>query len=74
VTPDQEPAAAPARRRVEQDVLSLGDSGRQTVDGNLVPQRLLYDLASCGHAVARRWVEDNLLLPIRDSGEAIDSQ
>ncbi len=74
VTPDQEPAQAPACRSVKHDALPLRERRRQTVDGGLRPQRLLDDLPGSGHPVARRRGEDNLIPPLSDGGKGIDRE
>jgi len=69
VAPDQEPAEALPRRGVELDTFPLRKGGRQTVHGEVQPQRLLDDLPGCGHAIARRRGKGNLLPPLRDLGK-----
>ena len=74
VTPDQEPAQAPPCRGIKHDTLSLRQSRRQTVDGDIQTQRLLHDLPSCRHPVARRRGQDNLIPPLGDGSKRIDRQ
>lgn len=74
MTPDQEPPEALACRGVQTDTLALREGGRQAIDGDVQPQRLLDHLPSCGHRITRRRGKDNLLPPLRDSGKRIDRQ
>ena len=74
VIPDQGLAEAPAARSVERDALSLGDGGRQAVDGRLRSQGLLDNLPRLGHPVTRRRGEDGLVPPLGDGREGLDRQ
>ena len=74
VIPDQGLAEAPAARSVERDALSLGDSGRQAIDGRLRSHGLLDNLPRLGHPVTRRRGEDGLVPPLGDGREGLDRQ
>ena len=74
VIPDQGLAEAPAARSVERDAFSLGDSGRQAIDGRLRSHGLLDNLPRLGHPVTRRRGENGLVPPLGDGREGLDRQ
>ena len=74
VIPDQGLAEASAARSVERDALSLGDRGRQAINGRLRSHGLLDNLPGLGHPVTRRRGKDGPVPPLGDGREGLDRQ